>query len=214
MPSQKEAPKLRHSVSRAQSSAARGVRSKSIEKRQRILDAAAEALAGGLTVQIVEPEPGYRARQTRAAVELLRSAEARASLSGYLTQRRLDRPEVTLKLAMSLDGCIAMADGTSQWITGAAARARTALGRGCGGSNAGILFPAHCRSGSRGSLRGEGAAAFFSAGGAEASGGQRVGISASSKTWRRQDHGSTRCQGGRGGVEKSANGWCRSGRDF
>nr|MCU0949250.1 RibD family protein [Porphyrobacter sp.] len=29
---------------------------------------------------------------------------------------------VTLKLAMSLDGCIAMADGTSQWITGEAAR--------------------------------------------------------------------------------------------
>lgn len=36
-------------------------------------NAAAEALAGGLTVQIVEPEPGYRARQTRAAVELMRS---------------------------------------------------------------------------------------------------------------------------------------------
>jgi diaminohydroxyphosphoribosylaminopyrimidine deaminase/5-amino-6-(5-phosphoribosylamino)uracil reductase len=30
---------------------------------------------------------------------------------------------VTLKLAMSLDGCIALADGTSQWITGEEARA-------------------------------------------------------------------------------------------
>jgi diaminohydroxyphosphoribosylaminopyrimidine deaminase/5-amino-6-(5-phosphoribosylamino)uracil reductase len=30
---------------------------------------------------------------------------------------------VTLKLATSLDGCIALADGTSQWITGEAARA-------------------------------------------------------------------------------------------
>lgn len=45
-----------------------------------------------------------------------------ASLAGYLTRKRLGRPHVTLKLAMSLDGCIALADGTSQWITGAAAR--------------------------------------------------------------------------------------------
>ena len=30
---------------------------------------------------------------------------------------------MTLKLALSLDGCIAMADGQSQWITGAEARA-------------------------------------------------------------------------------------------
>lgn len=34
-----------------------------------------------------------------------------------------DRPTVTLKLATSLDGRIALADGTSQWITGAEARA-------------------------------------------------------------------------------------------
>ena len=58
-----------------------------------------------------------------ATVQLLRSPEAEASLAGYLTQRRLGRPHVTLKLAMSLDGCIAMASGESQWITGAAARA-------------------------------------------------------------------------------------------
>jgi diaminohydroxyphosphoribosylaminopyrimidine deaminase/5-amino-6-(5-phosphoribosylamino)uracil reductase len=38
-------------------------------------------------------------------------------------QARLGRPHVTLKLAMSLDGCIALADGTSQWITGSDARA-------------------------------------------------------------------------------------------
>ncbi len=56
-------------------------------------------------------------------VELVPSGESEASLSGYLTQRRLGRPEVTLKLAMSLDGCIALASGESQWITGAAARA-------------------------------------------------------------------------------------------
>ncbi|MGB3165294.1 MAG: bifunctional diaminohydroxyphosphoribosylaminopyrimidine deaminase/5-amino-6-(5-phosphoribosylamino)uracil reductase RibD [Alteraurantiacibacter sp.] len=33
------------------------------------------------------------------------------------------RPHVTLKLAMSLDGCIAAADGESKWITGDIARA-------------------------------------------------------------------------------------------
>ncbi|WP_421855587.1 bifunctional diaminohydroxyphosphoribosylaminopyrimidine deaminase/5-amino-6-(5-phosphoribosylamino)uracil reductase RibD [Novosphingobium sp.] len=54
---------------------------------------------------------------------LLPSPAATRSLEGYLTRARLGRPHTTLKLATSLDGCIAMADGTSQWITGPAARA-------------------------------------------------------------------------------------------
>lgn len=57
------------------------------------------------------------------AVRLLDDAASAASLAGFLTRCALERPFVTLKLAMSLDGCIALADGTSQWITGAAARA-------------------------------------------------------------------------------------------
>ncbi len=56
-------------------------------------------------------------------VDLVPSSEAEASLTAYLTQCRLGRPHVTLKLATSLDGCIAMGDGTSRWITGAEARA-------------------------------------------------------------------------------------------
>ncbi|WP_347304493.1 bifunctional diaminohydroxyphosphoribosylaminopyrimidine deaminase/5-amino-6-(5-phosphoribosylamino)uracil reductase RibD [Croceibacterium sp. TMG7-5b_MA50] len=48
---------------------------------------------------------------------------AAASLSGYLARAALGRPHVTLKLATSLDGCIALADGTSRWITGPVARA-------------------------------------------------------------------------------------------
>jgi len=57
------------------------------------------------------------------AVTLLEDAASAASLAGFLTRQTRGRPWVTLKLATSLDGCIAMADGTSQWITGEAARA-------------------------------------------------------------------------------------------
>jgi diaminohydroxyphosphoribosylaminopyrimidine deaminase/5-amino-6-(5-phosphoribosylamino)uracil reductase len=64
-----------------------------------------------------------RLQAAGVAVTLLDDAASRASLAGFLTRQRAGRPWVTLKLAMSLDGCIALADGTSQWITGAAARA-------------------------------------------------------------------------------------------
>lgn len=57
------------------------------------------------------------------AVTLLDDPASAASLAGFLTRQRLGRPWVTLKLATSLDGCIALADGTSQWITGETARA-------------------------------------------------------------------------------------------
>ncbi|MCX9147369.1 bifunctional diaminohydroxyphosphoribosylaminopyrimidine deaminase/5-amino-6-(5-phosphoribosylamino)uracil reductase RibD [Erythrobacter sp. WG] len=57
------------------------------------------------------------------AVSLLDDPASAASLAGFLTRQRAGRPWVTLKLATSLDGCIALADGTSRWITGEAARA-------------------------------------------------------------------------------------------
>jgi diaminohydroxyphosphoribosylaminopyrimidine deaminase/5-amino-6-(5-phosphoribosylamino)uracil reductase len=57
------------------------------------------------------------------AVTLLEDPASAASLAGFLTRAALGRPWVTLKLATSLDGCIALADGTSRWITGEAARA-------------------------------------------------------------------------------------------
>ena len=58
-------------------------------------------------------------------VEIIRSEEVEESLAGYLMLRRQGRPHVTLKLATSLDGRIALASGESQWITGEAARAHS-----------------------------------------------------------------------------------------
>lgn len=54
---------------------------------------------------------------------------AEVSMLGFLTRQRLARPAVTLKLATSLDGQIARADGESKWITGAEARAHAHLER-------------------------------------------------------------------------------------
>lgn len=50
-------------------------------------------------------------------------AEARALNQGYFSRRELGLPRVIIKLAMSLDGRTAMADGESKWITGSDARA-------------------------------------------------------------------------------------------
>jgi diaminohydroxyphosphoribosylaminopyrimidine deaminase/5-amino-6-(5-phosphoribosylamino)uracil reductase len=62
-------------------------------------------------------------RAAGITVEIIRSEDVEESLAGYLMLRRQGRPHVTLKLATSLDGLIALADGTSRWITGEAARA-------------------------------------------------------------------------------------------
>jgi len=77
----------------------------------------------------IDPDPRTAgegiARLEAAGIEtrLLADHASAASLAGFLTRQRLGRPWVTLKLATSLDGCIALADGTSQWITGEPARA-------------------------------------------------------------------------------------------
>ena len=57
------------------------------------------------------------------ATTLLDDPASAASLAGFLTRQRAGRPWVTLKLATSLEGCIALADGSSRWITGEVARA-------------------------------------------------------------------------------------------
>jgi len=83
---------------------------------------------GRVVVGCEDPDPRTagagvaRIRDAGIAVEVLALPAADASLAGYLTRQRRSRPHVTLKLAMSLDGCIALANGTSQWITSDAAR--------------------------------------------------------------------------------------------
>ena len=59
----------------------------------------------------------------------VRADEAARTMAGFLTRRRFGRPFVTLKLATSLDGCIALASGESRWITGPEARAHAHLER-------------------------------------------------------------------------------------
>lgn len=55
--------------------------------------------------------------------------EGETLIASWLTVQRLGRPHVTVKWAQSLDGRAAASDGTSQWITGAAARANVHLRR-------------------------------------------------------------------------------------
>src|SRR3546814_6270811 len=72
------------------------------------------------------------ARLQAAGVEVVLNvlpAEARAAMAPWWVGQTEYRPFVTLKLATSLDGHIAMADGTSRWITGARARAHGHLER-------------------------------------------------------------------------------------
>ena len=54
---------------------------------------------------------------------------ARRSLAGWLTRLELARPRITLKLALSIDGKIALPSGESQWITGEDARRHVHLER-------------------------------------------------------------------------------------
>jgi diaminohydroxyphosphoribosylaminopyrimidine deaminase / 5-amino-6-(5-phosphoribosylamino)uracil reductase len=71
-------------------------------------------------------------RLRAAGVEVVTGPGAEGAervMAGFLTRQRLGRPHVTLKLALSLDGAAAMADGRSQWITGPAARAHVHLER-------------------------------------------------------------------------------------
>nr|WP_317893968.1 bifunctional diaminohydroxyphosphoribosylaminopyrimidine deaminase/5-amino-6-(5-phosphoribosylamino)uracil reductase RibD [uncultured Sphingomonas sp.] len=83
-----------------------------------------------VVVALTDPDPRTngqgiaRLRQAGIAVtEGVCRDEARRSMAGFLTRLALGRPHVTLKLATSLDGRIALPSGESRWITGPEARA-------------------------------------------------------------------------------------------
>lgn len=90
-------------------------------------------IAAGVTrvvVAVADPSPtagGGADRLREAGVEVVTGVladEAEAFQHVWLTATRRERPWVTVKWASTLDGRAAAADGTSQWITGAAARQR------------------------------------------------------------------------------------------
>jgi len=93
-------------------------------------DALIEAGIARVVAAVVDPDPNVAgtglARLVEAGVEVtagVLAAEASEQLAPYLHHRRTGRPWVVLKLAATLDGRTAAPDGTSQWITGPAARA-------------------------------------------------------------------------------------------
>ncbi len=87
-------------------------------------------------VALVDPDP----RTASAGIERLRASgidvtpgpgaeAARRSMAGYFTRMARGRPRITLKLALSIDGKVALPSGESKWITGEDARAHVHLER-------------------------------------------------------------------------------------
>jgi diaminohydroxyphosphoribosylaminopyrimidine deaminase / 5-amino-6-(5-phosphoribosylamino)uracil reductase len=88
-----------------------------------------EAMPAKVVIGVGDPDPRTNGlgieRLETAGIEVLtgvRKESAEHSMAGFFTRLRLGRPYVTLKLAMSIDGRIALASGESKWITGAEAR--------------------------------------------------------------------------------------------
>ena len=71
-------------------------------------------------------------RLRRASIEVTLGVgrdAAKRSLAGWLARLKLGRPRITLKLALSIDGKIALPSGESKWITGEDARRHVHLER-------------------------------------------------------------------------------------
>ena len=99
-------------------------------------DLLVEAAPARVVVALGDPDPrtdgrgAGRLRQAGISVALgLEAGPAARSMEGFLTRLRLGRPFTTLKLAMSIDGRIALPSGESKWITGEDARAHVHLER-------------------------------------------------------------------------------------
>jgi diaminohydroxyphosphoribosylaminopyrimidine deaminase/5-amino-6-(5-phosphoribosylamino)uracil reductase len=94
-------------------------------------EALIQAGVARVVVGIVDPNPLVAgrgiARLRAAGIEVVQApwlADACRELNlGFFSRMERGRPWVRLKAALSLDGCSALANGASQWITGTAARA-------------------------------------------------------------------------------------------
>lgn len=102
--------------------------------------ACADALVAAGVARVVcgagDPDPRtngkgiQRLRDAGIAVATaVRQRESEAIMAGFFARQRLGRPFITLKLALSLDGSVALASGASRWITGPRARAHGHLER-------------------------------------------------------------------------------------
>lgn len=89
-----------------------------------------------VVIALKDPDPrtsgrGIR-RLRRAGIDVnlgIGRKAAKRSLAGWLTRLKFGRPRVTLKLALSIDGKIALPSGESKWITGEEARRHVHLER-------------------------------------------------------------------------------------
>lgn len=93
-------------------------------------DSLVDAGVRRVVVATRDPNPAVDGRGLRrlreAGIDVrtgVRRSAARALVEPFATWVTTGRPFVTLKLAASLDGKVAAADGTSRWISGEAARA-------------------------------------------------------------------------------------------
>lgn len=93
------------------------------------VDALIDAGVARVVVGATDPNPQVNGRGIvrlrEAGVEVIADVVAdrcRALNPGFEKRMRARRPRVRVKLAMTLDGRTAAADGTSQWITGEVAR--------------------------------------------------------------------------------------------
>ena len=87
------------------------------------------AEVGAVVIGAADPDPRVNGR----GIANLRDAGIEVTMSdatmaerldpGYFHHRRTGRPRVTLKIAATIDGQVAAADATSQWITSPGARA-------------------------------------------------------------------------------------------
>jgi diaminohydroxyphosphoribosylaminopyrimidine deaminase/5-amino-6-(5-phosphoribosylamino)uracil reductase len=83
-----------------------------------------------VVIAVLDPHPKVSGKGVKileaAGIEVLSgvmAAEAEECHLGFLSRMRCSRPFVRVKIAASLDGATALANGESQWITGPEARA-------------------------------------------------------------------------------------------